>query len=1586
MSTGGQALGGLVGGIAGFLLGGGPTGALYGAQLGMMVGGYLDPPKGPTVNGPRLDDLSVQTSTYGSVIPRVYGTVTVNGNVLWLENNSIKETVTKKKSGGKGGGSKTTTRTYTYSATFAVGLCQGPIVGVRRIWVGPDLLYDAGSSDIDTIMASNATAAGFVIYPGTDTQLPDPRMQATLGVDNTPAWRGLAYIVFNDLQLARYGNSLMGAQVRVELIKAGSIADYPTTIHAASIPIKQWSRPAWNGAVFCSIDLTQTKSDKTCLVSSDGVTWVSYALPSVAPDPSDWRYVGANERTGTLIAVRFWNPENRCARSVDNGKTWSWVSLPVSGQTAGVTCGNGIWVISSTYNGRMLFSTNDGLGWTSVTFPHATTDYRSEVYWSPTFSQFYVAYYTGSGVNNHIASSPDGSYWSSVAIYASPNWEFLSEINGTMVLGSNNGAADGIMTSVDGSTWSRVTSPYPCGSLDGIESDGDVLLFLAGNNYWVTSDLVTYTALTMTYSGSALWSAPRWNGAVFSALSLGTEDRSITIVRQLLTIATELLSDVVSTECLQSGLLTAGDIDVTALSQSVRGYRIGSIGAIRSAIEPLQAAWPFDVRQHGYKIQFVARGGSSVVTIPASDLDARGSGDAPGVQITTSREMDSQLPRRVTVQHLDSDREYNTGSQYAERLNTAAINAQLLDLPIVLTSNEAAGKAEVLLYLYWLERHDVSIVLPPTYSQLEPGDVVTLVTPEGNVTLRLVAVTNDSDGRVECRAKYANAAIYTPAALGAAPAVTGTTTISPSSASVYVLLDIPAVHSLLETPGYLAAMYGRRSGWPGGVLMRSEDSGSSWSDVQAFIAPGATVGRAVDSLGVVESRLIDKSSRLTVSLAHGSLYSITELQMLSGGNCFAYGAHGRWEIIAAQTCTLLGDATYVLTDLLRGRYGTEWAMGLPASDDTIVLLDTDDLAVIGMSSAQIGLSLLYRGITDLQDISSDTDYAFAYSGVNLECFSPVYFRGYRDPATGDWSCDWIRRTRSGGEWRDRVDASLGETAEAYEVDFFSDGTYTTVKRTLAVATAACVYTAAQQVTDFGFSQSRIYAKVYQMSSIAGRGYPLAGSSAIGPVGSTFTELANITYLDRLPPALQTLDETFPADTGFSKYTESSGGTTSVASNKYTITHVGAKNDIVVKNTISFSAPVAWVEATIAVTNTGATGHDSGGVGIVKDANNLIFSSMDRLNSIVRVQIKIGGVSYFLGSIVQTWGTSFKLALSLVANSACVWIDTGSGWTYKLGADVSGYYDFRTTGNLTGWNPGFILANGGGNSTWDFSAFKAGSFGGVGMRDQTLVTDEYAAPYFPAADSILFSATIADPRGTAYCGVFTFNLTTYALAQVSAILVSRGGKTYNDLSAHIIRYAGGNRRMLISTWGNGFGGSIQTLHELFTTGDVLSGVNVVTMTAITLPGQTGASPGAYDAMMAWDGSQWLIAYTLTDDTSFSGNPFYPALATSAAMSSFSLVAKDSTTGRGYEGTKLINDSGVFYVLAGGPAGTGNASRAYDSAMSFIGSLDATFAGGADTQPHPMMFAHGGGRKILTFDNSRFGGGGFTWGHLRLMGAT
>src|SRR5574340_611266 len=118
MSSVGQVAGGIIGATIGFFTGG-PMGAVYGAQIGMTAGALIDPPKGPTINGPRLSDLSVQTSTYGAHIPRVYGAVALTGNVFWLEGNKLKEVVKKQSSGGKGGGGGATTRTYSYYATFA---------------------------------------------------------------------------------------------------------------------------------------------------------------------------------------------------------------------------------------------------------------------------------------------------------------------------------------------------------------------------------------------------------------------------------------------------------------------------------------------------------------------------------------------------------------------------------------------------------------------------------------------------------------------------------------------------------------------------------------------------------------------------------------------------------------------------------------------------------------------------------------------------------------------------------------------------------------------------------------------------------------------------------------------------------------------------------------------------------------------------------------------------------------------------------------------------------------------------------------------------------------------------------------------------------------------------------------------------------------------------------------------------------------------------------------------------------------------------------------------------------------------------
>lgn len=169
-----------------------------GQAIGSLAGSYIDHAilGGSSNDGPRLKDLSVQASTYGEVVPRIYGRVRVAGNVIW--STGLIERRSDQSQGGKQNAGSTTS--YTYSASFAVGLSGRPIVGVSRIWADGKLIRGYGAP---------LTPGGILrLYLGSDTQTPDPLMQAALGMSLAPAHRGMAYAVLEELPLADFANRI----------------------------------------------------------------------------------------------------------------------------------------------------------------------------------------------------------------------------------------------------------------------------------------------------------------------------------------------------------------------------------------------------------------------------------------------------------------------------------------------------------------------------------------------------------------------------------------------------------------------------------------------------------------------------------------------------------------------------------------------------------------------------------------------------------------------------------------------------------------------------------------------------------------------------------------------------------------------------------------------------------------------------------------------------------------------------------------------------------------------------------------------------------------------------------------------------------------------------------------------------------------------------------------------------------------------------------------------------------------------------------------------------------------------------------
>ncbi|MEM7214835.1 MAG: glycoside hydrolase/phage tail family protein [Pseudomonadota bacterium] len=210
LQTVGAAIGGAVGG---------PVGAIVGRAAGGLAGNALDQrlfSKDRVVQGPRLEQTRILTSTEGTSVPRVYGRNRLSGQIIWA--TRFEEFVSREKSSGKGSaGNSTSTTTFSYFANFAIGICEGPISGVRRIWA------DAQELDL--------TSIEFRFYKGGEDQTVDPLIEAKQGADNSPAYRGTAYIVFEDFPLSKYGNRI--PQFSFEVIR--SIGKLEKSIRSISV-------------------------------------------------------------------------------------------------------------------------------------------------------------------------------------------------------------------------------------------------------------------------------------------------------------------------------------------------------------------------------------------------------------------------------------------------------------------------------------------------------------------------------------------------------------------------------------------------------------------------------------------------------------------------------------------------------------------------------------------------------------------------------------------------------------------------------------------------------------------------------------------------------------------------------------------------------------------------------------------------------------------------------------------------------------------------------------------------------------------------------------------------------------------------------------------------------------------------------------------------------------------------------------------------------------------------------------------------------------------------------------------------------
>ncbi|MGC6401765.1 phage tail protein [Sphingomonas sp. FW199] len=381
-----------------------------------------------------------------------------------------------------------------------------------------------------------------------------------------------------------------------------------------------------------------------------------------------------------------------------------------------------------------------------------------------------------------------------------------------------------------------------------------------------------------------------------------------------------------------------------------------------------------------------------------------------------------RMPGAVTIAHYDPARDYQTGVQRAARPG-AGKSERRIAMPAAIGADAALALAEAAMDRAMAERERRWIGAAADALTMNPGDRVRLSGEAG--LWRAAAVTIERSGRRIELVRIADAAAV-PLPL-ADPG-----RVHPDDDQVHGPTVIAAFELPLDqgsgpgVPRLAIATSGTEAGWRSAALMTAAPGGA-WQPVGGS-ARAAVIGRAIVPPGPACPLLIDWRSAVIVALTRpGDMMRDADMAAVDRGENLALIGD---ELIQFMRADPLGEGRWRLTGLLRGRRSTEWAMAYHAPDEPFCLIEADALAIVDLTPGAIGsdIDVAAQGVGDPDLVREKV----SIDGRSVRPPSPVRAI-VSTGADGDIVIRWTRRSRTGWNWIDAIDAPLGESAERYRV-------------------------------------------------------------------------------------------------------------------------------------------------------------------------------------------------------------------------------------------------------------------------------------------------------------------------------------------------------------------------------------------------------------------------------------------------------------------------------------------------------------------------------------------------------------------------
>lgn len=1021
-------------------------GAQIGWLVGSLVGNMLFSPKPPQ---PKIGDIRIQNSAYGQVIPRVYGMFRIAGNVMWAGQPHQHSSGGK---GGKGGGQ------VTVNMSFAIGLCEGPIQGVRRIWANGKLIYDISNpSNFEAISGSNQMVTNFKVYNGDETQLPDPTMESNLGVGNVPAHRGLAYVVLNELDLSTWGNFLPSFSFEV-------VTDIA---------------PVYSGVTMSTY--TQTPSQDMGEInglSPQAATFMSLGYLH--------NYSGLYVGQLTPYGSSFTNPYGESAKPTPtNAPQWAASAYSTWADEPGMLCPDSVYGVWGWYkpDGTVMLGAAGLPSWVAGT----GRNYVKKGVWL--YATCSVAGPDWRIVKcSLMPTDPDGNALAGrtgqIVAYTDPIYcaKLLGVSDSYLYAVSEEaGATRGTIYQFDENTLALVNS-WPGSSLDnswlGFTSAGHVIddrniyTYGAGRLYVFDAVSGVLTRLGTGLSPSAttmqvvtpgfilLGDAPSNSSATLSYLQLSFPA----------TAATVPLSVIVGDICARAGL-DASQYDVSQLTDPVWGYAVTTMASARDNLVPLMNAYFFDVTNSDGKLKFVKRGGATAGTFAYADLGAANSigdeGNENPIQILLAQEID--LPSTLSLTYVGNNTDYQQSTQTAFRTATRSNKNTALSVPIAMSDDEGLQKAQTMLWNAWLAHEQFTFSTTLAYLKYEPNDVVTLQGASASYPVRLTECQYDAQGVLRWTALSERSGIFTSTAVGGPPAGFPVQQIDYNGPTALAVLDVPPLRDQDTSPGLYLAACGFASSWPGCTVEISRD-GSSFTNLVG-ITTAAVIGVAQTALANFSGgNQPDELSTVTVVVDSGTLAAVTYANFLAGTNAALIGD----EIVFFRNATLTAANTYQLSGFVRGVAGTDWAMSTHAVGERFVLLSASSLSPVSINTGDIGSKLYFETrLLNLFASQPSPVQSLTPANARMQPLRPAMFRALNGSAssTSDISLFWTRRARVYAGWLNGTDVPLDQASESYQLTISNASGV--VKRTVTVSAAQTYVYSAANISADGFTTGNI---------------------------------------------------------------------------------------------------------------------------------------------------------------------------------------------------------------------------------------------------------------------------------------------------------------------------------------------------------------------------------------------------------------------------------------------------------------------------------------------------------------------------------